>query len=129
MKISLAQINPTVGDIQSNYELILKHAKIAEKSNAEILITPELSICGYPPEDLLLNTDFIDECNNILLKIAKKFPSLIIIVGHPRNYRGSLYNSASILYKGKIKKPTISNHFRIMEYLMKKDILNQERNP
>ena len=104
MKISLAQINPTVGDIQSNYELILKHAKIAEKSNAEILITPELSICGYPPEDLLLNTDFIDECNNILLKIAKKFPSLIIIVGHPRNYRGSLYNSASILYKGKIKK-------------------------
>ena len=46
MKISLAQINPTVGDIQSNYELILKHAKIAEKSNAEILITPELSICG-----------------------------------------------------------------------------------
>ena len=43
MKISLAQINPTVGDIKSNYELIVKHAKIAEKSNAEILITPEVS--------------------------------------------------------------------------------------
>ena len=104
MKISLAQINPTVGDIQSNYKLIVKHAKIAQKSNAEILITPELSICGYPPEDLLLNKDFIDECNNSLLKIAQKFPELRIIVGHPRAFKGLLFNSASILYKGKIEK-------------------------
>ena len=103
MKISLAQINPTVGDIKSNYELIVKHAKIAEKSNAEILITPELSICGYPPEDLLLNNDFIKECNDSLLKIAKKFPALKIIVGHPRSSKGMLFNSASILYKGKIE--------------------------
>jgi NAD+ synthase (glutamine-hydrolysing) len=104
MKISLAQINPTVGDIQSNYKLIVKHAKIAQKSNAEILITPELSICGYPPEDLLLNKAFIEECNNGLLKIAKKFPKLKIIVGHPRSVKGLLFNSASILYKGKIEK-------------------------
>ena len=47
MKISLAQINPTVGDIQSNFKLIIKHAKIAQKQDVEILITPELSICGY----------------------------------------------------------------------------------
>ena len=104
MKISLAQINPTVGDIQSNYKLIVKHAKIAQKSNAEILITPELSICGYPPEDLLFNKAFIEECNNGLLKIAKKFPKLKIIVGHPRSDKGLLFNSASILYKGKIEK-------------------------
>ena len=50
MKISLAQINPTVGDLNYNYKLIIKHAQIAKKSGAEILITPELSICGYPPE-------------------------------------------------------------------------------
>ena len=59
MKISLAQINPTVGDIKANYKLIVKHAKIALGKNSEILITPELSICGYPPEDLLLNNDFV----------------------------------------------------------------------
>ena len=58
MKISLAQINPTVGDLNYNYKLIIKHAQIAKKSGAEILITPELSICGYPPEDLLLNNGF-----------------------------------------------------------------------
>ena len=104
MKISLAQINPTVGNIQFNYGLIVKHAKIAQKSNVEILITPELSICGYPPEDLLLNNDFIDECNNSLIKIAQKFPELKIIVGHPRIFKGLLFNSASILYKGKIEK-------------------------
>jgi NAD+ synthase (glutamine-hydrolysing) len=104
MKISLAQINPTVGDIQSNYKLIVKHAKIAQKSNAEILVTPELSLCGYPPEDLLLNKDFIKECDECLLEIAKQFPRLIIIVGHPRYFKGSLYNSASILYKGKIEQ-------------------------
>ena len=104
MKISLAQINPTVGDIQSNYKLIVKHAKIAEKSNAEILITPELSICGYPPEDLLLNKNFIKQCNDALLKLAKKFPRLKIIVGHPRSFKGALFNSASILYRGKIEQ-------------------------
>ena len=104
MKISLAQINPTVGDIQLNFGLIVKHAKIAQKANAEILITPELSICGYPPEDLLLNNNFIKECNDSLLKIAQKFPELIIIVGHPRIFKGLLFNSASILYKGKIEK-------------------------
>ena len=104
MKISLAQINPTVGDIQSNYKLIVKHAKIAQESNAEILITPELSICGYPPEDLLLNKDFIDECNDSLIKVAQEFPELRIIIGHPRSHKGLLFNSASILYKGKIEK-------------------------
>ncbi|MAS00535.1 MAG: NAD+ synthase [Nitrosomonadales bacterium] len=103
MKISLAQINPTVGDINYNYKLIIRHAKIAQKSGAEILITPELSICGYPPEDLLLNKDFIKECNNSLVKIAKKFPTLKIIVGHPRSSKGLLFNSASILHKGKIE--------------------------
>ena len=61
MKISLAQINPTVGDIQSNFKLIIKHAKIAQKQDVEILITPELSICGYPPEDLLLDKNFIKD--------------------------------------------------------------------
>ena len=104
MKICLAQINPTLGDIQFNYKLIVKHAKIAQKSNAEILITPELSICGYPPEDLLLNKKFIQKCNNYLLVIAKEFPKLKIIVGHPRSHNGLLFNSASILYRGRIQK-------------------------
>ena len=104
MKISLAQINPTVGDLDYNYKLIVKHANIAEKNGAEILITPELSICGYPPEDLLLNDEFIESCKYSLNKIAVKFPNLKIIIGHPRKHKNLLFNSASLLFKGKIQK-------------------------
>ena len=74
MKISLAEINPKVGDLRHNSKLIIKHAEIALKNGAEILITPELSLCGYPPEDLLLEKEFVDRCHYYLIKIAKKFP-------------------------------------------------------
>lgn len=104
MKISLAQINPTVGDLNYNYKLIIKHAQIAKKSGAEILITPELSICGYPPEDLLLNNEFISKCKYYVEEIAKNCIGLKLIVGYPRKFKGKLFNSASILYGGRIQK-------------------------
>jgi len=59
MKIALAQINSFVGDIENNSIAIIKRAKEASKKGAELLITPELSICGYPPEDLVLREDFL----------------------------------------------------------------------
>jgi len=104
MKISLAEINPKVGDLKYNTKLIIKHAEIANKNGAEILVTPELSLCGYPPEDLLLEKEFIDKCNHFLIEIAKKFPKLKIIIGHPRRKNKLLFNSVSLLYKGKINK-------------------------
>ena len=104
MKISLAEINSKVGDLKYNANLIKKHADIAIKNGAEILITPELSLCGYPPEDLLLETEFIDRCQHYLIEIAKKFPKLKIIVGHPRRKNKLLFNSISLLYGGKINK-------------------------
>ncbi|MDC6476925.1 NAD+ synthase [Methylophilaceae bacterium] len=104
MKISLAEINSKVGDLKYNANLIKKHAVIAIKNGAEILITPELSLCGYPPEDLLLETEFIDRCRHYLIEIAEKFPKLKIIVGHPRRKNKLLFNSISLLYSGKINK-------------------------
>ena len=104
MKISLAEINSKVGDLKYNSNLIKKHADIAIKNGAEILITPELSLCGYPPEDLLLETEFIDRCQHYLIAIAEKFPKLKIIVGHPRRKNKLLFNSISLLYGGKINK-------------------------
>lgn len=102
MKISLAEINSKVGDLKYNANLIKKHADIANKNGAEILVTPELSLCGYPPEDLLLETEFIDRCHYYLIEIAEKFPKIKIIVGHPRRKNKLLYNSISLLYQGKI---------------------------
>ena len=104
MKISLAEINSKVGDLKYNANLIKKHADIANKNGAEILVTPELSLCGYPPEDLLLEKEFIDRCHYYLIEIAEKFPKIKIIVGHPRRKNKLLYNSISLLYRGKINK-------------------------
>jgi NAD+ synthase (glutamine-hydrolysing) len=104
MKISLAEINSKVGDLKYNANLIKKYADIAIKNGVEILVTPELSLCGYPPEDLLLETEFIDRCQHYLIEIAEKFPKLKIIVGHPRRRNKLLFNSISLLYGGKINK-------------------------
>ena len=104
MKISLAEINSKVGDLKYNSKLIKKHADIADKNGAEILITPELSLCGYPPEDLLLETEFIERCQHYLIEIAERFPKLKIIIGYPRLKNKQLFNSISLLYGGKVSK-------------------------
>ena len=83
MKICIAQINSTVGDINYNYNLITKAIKKASEKKSTLLITPELSLTGYPPEDLLFNDNFIAETNKKLLRLATINPQMIIIVGHP----------------------------------------------
>ena len=102
MKIALAQINSFVGDIENNSKLIIKSAKDALKKGAELVVTPELSICGYPPEDLVLRQDFLDACSKSLKKIARALPSIKVIVGHPLQRDGKIYNAASLLFNGKI---------------------------
>lgn len=114
MKIALAQINSFVGDIEKNSNLIIKRAKEAFNKGAELFITPELSICGYPPEDLVLREDFLDACTKALKKIAKALPFIKVIVGHPLKKDSKIYNSASLLFNGKIQgtysKQTLPNY-------------------
>ncbi len=114
MKIALAQINSFVGDIENNSKLIIKSAKDALKKGAELVVTPELSICGYPPEDLVLRQDFLDACSKSLKKIARALPSIKVIVGHPLQRDGKIYNAASLLFNGKIQgtyfKQTLPNY-------------------
>ena len=104
MKIFLAQINSTVGDLEYNYSLISSAAKEAIDKNVSLLITPELSLTGYPPEDLLLNNDFLEEVNKKLLLLAKEYSQIMIIVGYPLLQGKKLFNAASVLYKGNIFK-------------------------
>lgn len=103
MKIALAQINSFVGDIEKNSIAIIKRAKEASKKGAELLITPELSVCGYPPEDLVLREDFLRACSKALIKIAQALPSIKVIVGHPLKKGSKIYNAASLLFNGKIQ--------------------------
>ena len=111
MKIAIAQLNPTIGDIQNNAQNILHSVQIAQEKGAELLLTPELSLCGYPPKDLLLNPSFIESLSTELIQLAKKLPpELAVLVGtveinHQATIKGEkpLFNSIALLKEGKIK--------------------------
>ncbi|MEY3828238.1 MAG: hypothetical protein RLZZ148_3066 [Cyanobacteriota bacterium] len=70
MKIALAQLNPIVGDLAGNAQKILTIAQEIASENVDLLLTPELSLCGYPPRDLLLNPSFIETMGIELEKLA-----------------------------------------------------------
>jgi NAD+ synthase (glutamine-hydrolysing) len=86
MKIAIAQLNPTIGDIKGNAQAILQSAKIAKEKGADLLLTPELSLCGYPPKDLLLNPSFIESLSKELSQLAQNLPlELTVLVGTVEN--------------------------------------------
>ena len=102
MRIAIGQINCTVGDLSGNARKILEFADRARAQGADLLLTPELSLCGYPPEDLLLREDFRVACDRALAELASKIKGISIVVGHPHQVGGKLYNAASVLQNGGI---------------------------
>ncbi len=102
MKIAIAQMNVTVGDMPGNVERIVGFAERARAAGASLMVTPELALCGYPPEDLLLRPDFMEACARALDDLAARVPGITLAVGHPRAATGRRYNSASIIRDGKV---------------------------
>ncbi len=102
MRIALAQVNCRVGDIVGNAGLLLRAAHKAQAEGADLLITPELALSGYPPEDLLLRDDFLAVCDAQLQRLAGAAP-LPVLVGHPQRVEQRLYNSASLLRDGRVE--------------------------
>ena len=102
MKIALAQINCMVGDITGNVEKIIEYAMRAKAQGASLVVTPELSLCGYPPEDLLLRADFLQACRQALHALAAKLTGITVIVGHPHLVHDACFNAASVLQDGKV---------------------------
>jgi len=108
IKIALAQMNCVVGDLTGNALKIVEQARIAHQQGAKLLITPELSITGYPPEDLLFRDAFIKDVDEALQKLCKdlaEFSDLYVIVGHPskghtKNTKDLLFNQASVFKNG-----------------------------
>ena len=100
MKIALAQINPTVGDIEGNKKKIID---IAKKTNTDIIVFPELSISGYCPQDLILKSKFIEKNIAALNYIANSLGDKKIILGFIDRKEGNLYNSAAFIEDGDIK--------------------------
>jgi NAD+ synthase (glutamine-hydrolysing) len=118
LKVALAQINPVVGDLAGNMAKLLDAAQQAHAQGAQLLVSPELSLCGYPPEDLLLRPGFMQACQATLLELAgelEKLPGLALVVGHPHQVSGHhddrtrsthvprRFNAASVLRAGKVE--------------------------
>ncbi|MDZ8065386.1 MAG: NAD+ synthase [Nostoc sp. DedQUE08] len=112
MKIAIAQINPTIGDLLLNAQKILEAAQRAASSGARLLLTPELSLCGYPPRDLLLNPSFVEAMGITLQNLAEDLPpNLAVLVGTVEsNIKAdisggkSLFNSMALLENGTVKQ-------------------------
>lgn len=117
VKVALAQINVTVGDLAGNAKKIIEYGLRAHAQGAKLVLTPELSLCGYPPEDLLLRPAFMDACAEHLRLIAKELAAcegLHVVVGHPHQMAdgGDLrskslsvprrFNAASVLAGGQV---------------------------
>ncbi|MHC4792296.1 MAG: nitrilase-related carbon-nitrogen hydrolase, partial [Planctomycetota bacterium] len=104
MRVALGQFNAVVGDLAGNAEKMRKNYAEAIKSNVDLLVFPELAVCGYPPEDLLLKKHFLRDCSLTIDKLAADCPDKTIIVGFAENYQGNSYNSAAVLQNGNITK-------------------------
>ena len=101
MKIALCQINPTVGAIKQNKELILKKYQEAINLGAELIVFPELALIGYPPQDLLLRNKFINNAEIALDEIAKQ-STIPIIIGSTLAENDQLYNCSYVCANGQI---------------------------
>lgn len=101
MRISLAQINPTVGDLQGNRKKIVSYIKKAVDAGSDLIVFPELAVTGYPPEDLLLKPDFIDDNIDALNEIKGSVHGISAIVGFVDKKEG-IYNAAALISKRKI---------------------------
>ncbi|MEY3668969.1 MAG: hypothetical protein RL258_364 [Pseudomonadota bacterium] len=105
LHIALAQINATVGDLAGNAQKIMQAAQQARDQGADVLVTPELSLVGYPPEDLLLRPTFLRRCQQVLDDMvvrSKEFGSLIFVVGYPRQRDDQVFNAATVFQNGEI---------------------------
>ncbi|MDP2795479.1 MAG: NAD+ synthase [Sulfurisoma sp.] len=102
LKIAIAQIDCTVGDIKGNADRIAAAAREAKSLGADLLLTPELALSGYPPEDLLLRPDFYRACAREIKALADAVPDIDILVGHPEEHDGRRYNAASLLRGGEV---------------------------
>ena len=101
LRIAMAQINPTVGDLAGNRDRIIETIGRARKAGADIVAFPELAVTGYPPEDLLLKPQFVNDNLRTLKDIQRATRGITAVVGFV-DKKERLYNAAAILHNGSL---------------------------
>jgi NAD+ synthase/NAD+ synthase (glutamine-hydrolysing) len=102
MPLAIAQLNQTVGDLPANARRILDAAAEAFGAGATLVVTPELSLCGYPPEDLVLRPAFVDACVSELAALAVQVTAGVLMVGFPEVDAGKRYNAMAVIRDGRV---------------------------
>jgi NAD+ synthase (glutamine-hydrolysing) len=101
--MALAQLNQKLGDLAGNARAILAAVDAGRRAGASLVVTPELSLCGYPPEDLLLRPAFLDACAAALAALAAEITDVVAIVGFPERRDGARHNAVAVLRGGRIE--------------------------
>lgn len=106
MKVGLCQLNPTIGDFSGNAVRILEAYRQCVESGADLVITPELGTCGYPPRDLIYRSRFVPRTEEILAELAAETGEVPMLVGHVAHSEASAgprhINAASLLHRGRV---------------------------
>lgn len=108
MRIALAQMDTVVGDLEGNASKIARFIKEAEDMGAELVCFPELSLPGYPPEDLVFKTDFVRQNMEVLGELAKHTGETVAVVG-TLYLAEDLFNAAAVLYGGRVQEVYFKN--------------------
>jgi NAD+ synthase/NAD+ synthase (glutamine-hydrolysing) len=104
MKIAVAQINTTVGDFEGNAAKVRQAVDAARAAGAKLVVTPEMSLSGYPAEDLWLRDDFCDRCLAEVMKLAAYCIDIAVVVGYPHREGRTRYNAAALLRGGRMER-------------------------
>src|SRR5277367_1898499 len=102
MRVGIAQLNCVVGDLRGNATRILAAVAEARRGGADLVVTPELSLCGYPPEDLLLRPAFLNACAEELARLAAQIAGPVVLVGFPEFVAGKRHNAHAIVRDGRV---------------------------
>ena len=102
LTVAVAQLNSVVGDLSGNARRILDAVTRAKAAGADVVLTPELALCGYPAEDLLLRPAFLDACAETLAELAVEVRGITVLVGYPAMVDGKRYNAAAVIQDGRV---------------------------
>ncbi|MGK2877689.1 MAG: NAD+ synthase [Solirubrobacterales bacterium] len=102
VELALAQINPVVGDLVGNADVIIAQIEDAERLGAQIVVFPELALCGYPPEDLVLREDFLVAAGAQLERVASHATGIVALVGYPMAHPAGVANALAVLAGGEV---------------------------
>ena len=103
MQVAIAQLNQVLGDLPGNAQRLVDAIEDGRRAGASLVVTPELSLCGYPPEDLLLRPAFLDACATELHALARRVRDVTALIGFPESRGGRRHNAVAVIRDGEVR--------------------------